>query len=271
APVVSTGSADSFALACSPLVVPEKCSLFHNRTGVKEAKCYNPLTGVVYDDTGLVSESSASLLSEFAEYNRKVHRGWGCTYTYHNGSVRCCRLRDTPDYCKGCSSDCSWQDKRLSYEVCGTTHVLTTACWPYNQSTGQCSAKTVASLLPVRGWKQSKTRFGRRYMTFWYDESALKQLPPAHWARLPGWPDTYKGVWMLVPVGLYSEVRDISTGLISKDKTHKDYQVLYSATGALRLAGITKHAVIFAVLAAFGARWCLFLYALWLWVPEALA
>nr|QHD57638.1 polyprotein [Hepacivirus myodae] len=224
--------------------------------------------------------------------------GWFCVWVAKGrDTIRtepaCCTLRSRPSFCQ-CSTDCSWWDERQTFEACGASVILSIAC------SGKAH-KALASVLPtipptelesppptcwptpvamldVPGqywgpqWRRSSIILSHGFQIgYWFNEDLLSDLAPSHWARLPGTPLSYKGSWMLVPRGMYSSRKDISSGLIMKDKNHQDYQLLYSGVGAYILPGITAHVVIIALLAALGARWCLLFYALVNLVPQAFA
>nr|UZS78523.1 polyprotein [Rodent hepacivirus] len=196
--------------------------------------------------------------------------GFGCIGTLA-GNRTCCSLRRVPSLCNECASDCSWRDKRMTYEVCGTTPWLTTGCELANNT---CNGEILAGFnLPATfpssrvDWTTIRFQDGHSIMV-WFK---AWNKPPAQWARLPGTPEQFRGAWMKVPRGYYSSRRDLSTGLISKDSNYPDYQLFYSASGALQVAGITTHIVVVACLAALGARWCLMAYALFFAVLPAAA
>nr|QIM73871.1 polyprotein [Hepacivirus sp.] len=195
--------------------------------------------------------------------SRKAYHvgGFGCIGELR-GNRTCCSLRRVPSFCSTCASDCSWRDKRMTYEVCGTTPWLTTGC---DLTNGTCEGKILAgfnlpAVFPPDSLKWTTIRFQDGHpVLVWYKDW---KKPSAQWARLPGTPEQYRGAWMKVPSGYYSSRRDLSTGLISKDSNYPDYQLFYSASGALHVAGLTTHIIVVACLAALGARWCLMGYAL---------
>nr|UZS78497.1 polyprotein [Rodent hepacivirus] len=222
--------------------------------------------------------------------------GWFCVWTGENGDIRsepaCCSLRRRPSYCT-CTTDCSWKDKRQTFESCGASLVFSTAC---SKAAIQSLSSVLPTLPPSEGipkadcfptpvaylnlpgyywgpdWRASYVYLEHGHTTgYWYNPKVLGKLSPKDWARLPGTPPSYKGSWMLVPDGMYSTRRDISSGLIMKDKNYKDYQLLFSGIGTYILPGITTHVAIIALLAALGARWCLVLYALLNIVPLSFA
>nr|UVC43329.1 polyprotein [Rhizomys pruinosus hepacivirus] len=204
-------------------------------------------------------------------------------------NLACCTLRVTPAFCHNCSSDCSWADKRQTFEVCGASPAFSTACAPNAISALASVLPTIAPRLPNQtcmptvvaglsigplkspGPASYVSLVHGSWITYHYYPHRLAKLDYKHWARLPGTPPTYRGSWMTVPKGMYSSRKDISSGLVIKDRANQDYQLLFSGVGTYIIPGITEHVVIIALLAAFGARWCLFLYAMYNWLPGAFA
>nr|ASM47312.1 polyprotein [Norway rat hepacivirus 1] len=211
----------------------------------------------------LVANGVNTSRAKEAVTSRKAYHvgGFGCIGTLR-GNRTCCSLRRVPSLCNACASDCSWMGKELTYERCGTTPWLTTGCDLQN---GSCRGEVLAGFnlpatFPPGGVQWTTIRFQDGHpVLVWYK---VWDKPASQWARLPGTPEQFRGSWMKVPKGYYSSRRDLSTGLISKDSNYPDYQLFYSASGSLQVAGITTHLVIVACLAALGARWCLVAYAL---------
>nr|QLM02863.1 polyprotein [Rodent hepacivirus] len=260
---------------CSPAVNPPPCPVLFPGENVTMLKCFNPPAGYAYDALIIQRRESAKWLNETATLMMKKYGGWGCVAQFANKSMACCSLRGTP--CKGCSSDCSWWRKDYTYEKCGTTPFLSSACWP-TFSTGQCFAQPIA-VLELQQFRPMTPEWVRaevmsplgRALYFYVNTTLGAELPAQRWARLPFRPRLYRGYWSKVPRGMYSTYADLATGLISKDIKDENYQAYYSATGAFRVAGMTYHIVTMATLAALGARWCLMLYALLLWACNAFA
>nr|AWX50237.1 polyprotein [Rodent hepacivirus] len=204
----------------------------------------------------------------------------------------CCTERRRPSFCNNCSTDCSWADKRQTFEVCGATPVLSTACLkeahnalakvlptlPPSEGVirRDCVPVPVAYLL-VPGWRLTgldiyRTAFSTYTAVYFLANSTrLNTLPYTDWARMPGTPMAYRRNWMIVPKGMYSDKRDISSGLIMKDINDESYQMLFSGWGTYIVPGITLHVTIIALLAALGARWCLLIYAIFSILPHAFA
>lgn len=265
---------------CSALAQPALCDWTQNWTHVA---CYGPkgpflppaVARFAHEIIGtlLAAGVNASRAHSAVRSRQAYHvGGYGCLGRL-NGIATCCALRRVPSPCGRCSSDCSWLDRKLTYEICGTSPWLTTGC-EYNETTGRCVGEVLAgfnlpALIPA-GARWTTTYFQEGHpVLVWYKP---RSTPPALWARLPGVPEQYRGAWMKVPEGYYSERRDLSTGLVSKDANYPDYQLFYSASGALQVVGITAHVVVVACLAALGARWCLLAYALFwfIWPADAL-
>nr|QPB69979.1 polyprotein [Rodent hepacivirus] len=258
----------------------QPCGNWSELAAGKKGYCFNPRTGA----------------RPFTE--QYPVDAWFCTWIDSNkGEPACCTLRKRPSFCNNCSSDCSWADPRQTFEVCGASPAFSTACSPgawalmaqgIPTASPAEAAKTsfglrrcfpqVVALLHLPGtywgssWKSSSVSFREdTAVVYWYNPTALSKLNYKEWARLPGTPPMYKGSWMLVPAGMYSTQKDLSSGLVMKDKTHQDYQLLYSGLGMTVLPGLTVHLVMIALLAALGARWCLLAYACYNLLPQAYA
>nr|UZS78508.1 polyprotein [Rodent hepacivirus] len=268
--------------SCNALGLVPQCGNWTQHAGahVSDGWCFNPRTGF------------RQMTGEYPV------DGWFCVWLQGGGrspvEPGCCSVRRRPRYCDNCSSDCSWADKRQTFEVCGATPVLSTACSSMARSALASVLPTLppdaegvvrrdcvpvpVALLSIPGvywgpdWGAStivlQSGFGVNY---WYSVSRLSKLNYRDWARLPGTPPSSQGSWMFVPRGMYSSRRDISSGLIMKDVDYEDYQLLFSGVGTYIVTGITLHVVIIALLAALGARWCLLFYALINVVPKAFA
>nr|UZS78522.1 polyprotein [Rodent hepacivirus] len=265
---------------CSAFSQPSLCDWTQNWT---EVACYGPkgpflpppVARFAHDIIGtLLANGLNSSRAYSAVTSRQAYHvgGYGCLGKLA-GSPTCCALRRVPPECSSCSSDCAWLDRKLTYERCGTSPWLSTGC-KYNSTTGRCVGEELAgfnlpAIIPA-GARWTTTYFQEGHpVLVWY---MPRSTPPYLWARLPGVPEQYRGAWMKVPEGYYSERRDLSTGLVSKDASFPDYQLFYSASGALQVVGITAHVVVVACLAALGARWCLVAYALFwfVWPTESL-
>nr|UPY91083.1 polyprotein [Rodent hepacivirus] len=279
---------EAAAAAPVPYVVPawnascnlfghiQKCdSLPWNQTN---SYCFGPTSGVIPYDGSYAPDA------------------WFC-FGWSQGTANqwvCCTVRQRPSFCHNCSSDCSWADERQTFENCGATPVVSTACnreahrslasvlptLPPNDTQGvirrDCVPVPVAYLFTptwtFRDCKLYRTAFSKHKPIYIYiDESRLKDLSYRDWARLPGIPMVWGRGWMIVPRGMYSTSKDISTGLIMKDKNDQDYQLLFSGLGSYVLPGITLHVTIISLLAALGARWCLLIYAIFTLLPHAFA
>nr|QNS27197.1 polyprotein [Rodent hepacivirus] len=271
-------------LTCDPMKQPPPCRVAFNGTSrISNVWCFSkkaafqPLAvdRFAHDiaQTLIGLGKSPKNFTNRASRPRHYAGGLGCVYLSDSGNYSCCALRTVPQYCQLCSSDCTWWDRRLRYETCGTTPWLSTACDLQN---GSCTPRVVASLAlpfhrPRTNWKTATASLiSTAPFVFFYDPWVENQ-PPQLWARLPGIPTLYRGSWYNVPKGFYSDFRDLSTGLITKDMNYPNYQVSYSATGAFQIAGVTTHIVIMAILAALGARWCLALYAILHYFPSVFA
>nr|QNS27225.1 polyprotein [Rodent hepacivirus] len=268
-------------LTCNPMSQPPPCRVAFNGTQrISNVWCFSKKAAFqplqvdrfAHDilNTLIAAGVSTKNFTSRASRPRHYAGGLGCVYLSATGNYSCCALKVTPPYCSGCSSDCTWWDRRLRYETCGTTPWLSTACDLRN---GSCTPRVVASLalpfhVPRQSWKTATASLiSTAPFVFFYDPWVENQ-PPHLWARLPGIPTLYRGSWYNVPKGFYSDFRDLSTGLITKDMNYPNYQVSYSATGAFQIAGVTTHIVIMAILAALGARWCLALYAMLHYFPS---
>nr|UZS78502.1 polyprotein [Rodent hepacivirus] len=266
---------------CNPMQQPQHCSeVLWNQS--LSPLCFSPIAAFQppkLAQLGYDIQKTIAALGQFAGQSptkkfqamditdRYFPGGLGCIYRMGN-VYGCCRLKRVPTLCSRCSSDCAWLDRRLRYETCGTTPWLSTACDLQNNT---CTPRVVASLAlpyPVhQNWKHASTSLKPGVpFVFAYDPWA-EGLPPERWARMPGIPQMTRGSWYKVPPGFYSDFRDLSTGLITKDKNHPDLQLAYSASGAFQIAGVTTHIVIMAILAALGARWCLAFYTLLATIP----
>nr|ATP66832.1 polyprotein [Rodent hepacvirus] len=281
APLTVDGGIKQWNLTCPVQGTVPVCT---NITSVETspAWCFNPVTGAHRFRNTIPVDA------------------WFCFYSPKNdvGVLRtepgCCTVRRRPAYCNY-TTDASWWDPRQTFEACGASYVLSIACSgaarqalasvlptiaPINRTGSEimdCFPTPVA-MIDIPGmfwgpeWQQSTLilKHGHQ-IRYWYNTAVLGKLPPSHWARLPGTPLTYRGSWMFVPRGMYSSRRDINSGLVMKDKSHQDYQLLFSGRGSYILPGITVHIVVIALLAALGARWCLAAYALVNIFPSAFA
>nr|UBZ53978.1 polyprotein [Ringtail hepacivirus] len=272
----------SATVNCSPWVEPPMCpAMFksYSQYNATMIYCGNPLTGVGTDvvrSTGTSLDNlvinGVNILQNFNQEHRKTWGGWWCVIHHKNDTKTCCTMRVIPKECSGCYSDCAWLGKNHTYDKCGATPWLTTACASWNKT--QCLDPMPVAWLSFFHVKEfahmpiglTSLREGIQ-LRFRYNKTYLDKLRPQNWARLPGIPPTYRGSWMNVPKGMYSDFRDLSTGLITKDSTNQDYQFFYSATGALRIPNATYHLIVICVLAAMGANWTLMLYAIWLTLP----
>lgn len=281
APLAIDGGVNRWNLTCPVNGTVGPCTNITS-TESSPAWCFGPASGV----TKYVSSMPPDV--------------WFCFGSPKNdvGALRtepgCCSVRRRPAWCQ-CTTDCSWWDPRQTFERCGSTYVLSVACssaarsalasvlptLPPENLTGteilECFPMPVV-VLDIPGmfwgpeWLSMTISFRHdRPIRVWYNKPALDRLDPSHWARLPGTPPAYRGSWTFVPKGLYSTRKDITSGLIMKDRSHQDYQLLYSGIGTFILPGITVHVVTIALLAALGARWCLALYAALNLIPQAFA
>ncbi|UJY53963.1 polyprotein [Gerbil hepacivirus] len=266
--------------SCNMLGLVPPCGNWTEHASGKDGWCFNPRTG----------------------FQRMAGKypvdGWFCVWIQSNTGAPlepgCCSVRTRPSFCNNCSSDCTWADPRQTFEVCGATPVLSTACSRLAiaalssvlptlppGTTGvvrrDCMPAAVA-LLSIPGvywgpeWRASSIVLTSGFsVAYWYNTVRLNNLTYRSWARLPGTPPSTQGSWMFVPRGMYSSKRDISSGLIMKDVDYEDYQLLFSGVGTYIISGITLHVVVIALLAALGARWCLLFYALINVIPRAYA
>ncbi|AGQ22077.1 polyprotein [Guereza hepacivirus] len=158
----------------------------------------------------------------------------GCVWleTNRNQTVtRCCARRVWP--CPHCSSDCSWNvtDPKQTYELCGWGPWFTTVWYG--------GGPLRAAILDYPGrryhfpdtyhWATANVVWGNQRLTYAYNKTLLDGLPPERWGRLPGVPNLARSRWTEVPRGLYSDLPDLTTGLISKDKDYPDYQLFLTA------------------------------------------
>nr|YP_009325404.1 envelope protein E2 [Norway rat hepacivirus 2] len=249
---------------CSPHVLPDPCGVITANDTI-EFFCFNPYRGKPLRQKVLTTPDAQNGTIDLGQYKWS----WGCFAWKLDGNFTCCSNRKLPSYCK-CATDCSWMDKRNTYERCGALPIVSTACDPYNATSDTCVPRVVAGL-DLPGFSSYYTTYHwptlrvltmeGKGITIRYDSKTLEKLPPARWARLPFRPVLSHGSWMVVPKGFYSSYTDLSTGLITKDKHHEDYQLHYTASGALSMEGVTYHIIVIALLAALGAKWCLVIYA----------
>nr|AWU67496.1 polyprotein [Sigmodontinae hepacivirus] len=240
---------------CSPYLQPPQCG-WRTVEPPAEYFCYGPVAGTATGPT--------------KTYN-PIPGQWGCVYYWpDNETITCCTTRTVPDFCHSCSSDCSWRDNRLTYEACGTTPFLTTMAIMEKPPSTKYVIKTGALMVPEQWlkfwpgtWKPMVLEIpvlggGRGEFNIYYDEG-FKDNPKWHWARLPFLPQIYRSYWASVPKGFYSDIRDLSSGLLSKD-SNEDYQVFYSASGLVNLHGLASRVLVALCLAMLGSKWVLMAY-----------
>uniref|UniRef100_A0AAU6R5P2 Genome polyprotein n=1 Tax=Lagomorph hepacivirus TaxID=3138818 RepID=A0AAU6R5P2_9FLAV len=191
-------------------------------------------------------------------------------------NITCCSLRTVN--CN-CSTDCSWMDSTQTYERCGTTPFLTTM-WrplPDNQTHGFWAIGAI--IVPawhtylfnqyMPNWEWLKLFDGDREFYVAYNTS-FSTHPSTHLARLPYRPDFFRYYSLKVPAGFYSDLKDLSTGLVSKT-ADGNYQLLYSASGFVNLHSIATSVLICLLLALLGAKWTLLCYILYLQLTHGYA
>nr|AZA36445.1 polyprotein [Sifaka hepacivirus] len=247
---------------CSPHVPTVPCPEAFNQSW-DTAWCYSFHHGRVYKPDFLRSNTSYRLLQEFFFWNKRAYAGVGCVFKRAN-HTECCELKSRPAVCGNCSTDCTAVNKLQTYELCGRTPFVTVVCWPPNGTT--CIPRILAAwdtghYPGLDGQISVFVGPNNRPVRIRYNMTLANELPPHRWGRLPFKPQSSKGSWIRVPKGFYSDYRDLSTGLITKDRSYQDYQVVYSASGTFGVPGISWHIVVIAVLAAVGARWTLACYA----------
>nr|WPV62044.1 MAG: polyprotein [Wenzhou shrew hepacivirus 1] len=190
------------------------------------------------------------------------HKAWGCVHD--NGT--CCALRRVPAFCSGCSSDCTWQDPRMTFEACATTPYVTTACYPYTN--GSCSAWTMAAIMRDSNHSVPFTLWWGNQQWTIYLRNVRPDLPPGRWARLPGVPPLSKAAWLRVPKGFYSEVRDLSSGLITKTMD-EEWQMKYSGPWVSASYRLLHPLVVMLMMLCTGGHWSILLYLAYLYLPTA--
>nr|AAP57528.1 polyprotein [synthetic construct] len=246
----------SIAEFCSPLMIPCPCHSYLSEN-VSEVICYSPKW-----TRPITLEYNNSI----SWYPYTIPGARGCMVKFKNNTWGCCRIRNVPSYCT-MGTDAVWNDTRNTYEVCGVTPWLTTA-WHNGSALKLAILQYPGSkeMFKPHNWMSGHLYFegSDTPIVYFYDPVNSTLLPPERWARLPGTPPVVRGSWLQVPQGFYSDVKDLATGLITKDKAWKNYQVLYSATGALSLTGVTTKAVVLILLGLCGSKYLILAYLCYL-------
>nr|BAK24073.1 polyprotein [GB virus-B] len=246
----------SIAEFCSPLMIPCPCHSYLSEN-VSEVICYSPKW-----TRPITLEYNNSI----SWYPYTIPGARGCMVKFKNNTWGCCRIRNVPSYCT-MGTDAVWNDTRNTYEACGVTPWLTTA-WHNGSALKLAILQYPGSkeMFKPHNWMSGHLYFegSDTPIVYFYDPVNSTLLPPERWARLPGTPPVVRGSWLQVPQGFYSDVKDLATGLITKDKAWKNYQVLYSATGALSLTGVTTKAVVLILLGLCGSKYLILAYLCYL-------
>nr|BAK24074.1 polyprotein [GB virus-B] len=246
----------SIAEFCSPLMIPCPCHSYLSEN-VSEVICYSPKW-----TRPITLEYNNSI----SWYPYTIPGARGCMVKFKNNTWGCCRIRNVPSYCT-MGTDAVWNDTRNTYEACGVTPWLTTA-WHNGSALKLAILQYPGSkeMFKPHNWMSGHSYFegSDTPIVYFYDPVNSTLLPPERWARLPGTPPVVRGSWLQVPQGFYSDVKDLATGLITKDKAWKNYQVLYSATGALSLTGVTTKAVVLILLGLCGSKYLILAYLCYL-------
>nr|WPV62047.1 MAG: polyprotein [Wufeng rodent hepacivirus 1] len=260
---------DGWTWACSPYLHPPKCPqrvIASEDGGWDHHYCYGP---------HLLPDPSSSLLNCDSPSGHKctavtLHpKAWGCVFMWEsNKTVTCCSNRAVPAFCSNCSSDCTWQDPRQRYEVCGTTPYLTTLG---HVSNGNCTTYMIGAMVgpPVfvaHRWRSfgmvDLVHAGVKFRVGY--NASFGTHAVGFWARLPFTPTLYQHWWAWVPRGFYTDLRDLSTGLLSKDSSSPEYQIFFSAGNALNMANVSTRIIICFALLLLGSRYVLLGYIFFL-------
>ncbi|AAC54059.1 polypeptide [Hepacivirus platyrrhini] len=246
----------SIAEFCSPLMIPCPCHSYLSEN-VSEVICYSPKW---------TRPVTLEYNNSISWYPYTIPGARGCMVKFKNNTWGCCRIRNVPSYCT-MGTDAVWNDTRNTYEACGVTPWLTTA-WHNGSALKLAILQYPGSkeMFKPHNWMSGHLYFegSDTPIVYFYDPVNSTLLPPERWARLPGTPPVVRGSWLQVPQGFYSDVKDLATGLITKDKAWKNYQVLYSATGALSLTGVTTKAVVLILLGLCGSKYLILAYLCYL-------